>query len=153
LSNFDKMFNDLRSLTTTRESHCSYRLRVQKMPQNISTTYSTEPWQFDIQYTVKMPHVDHVYKDTGEYNQFTWMCCRLSVLSMSQWLWYVGDWPNFFSLVVYEEMRNPRIVVYIRDSCWLLSTINKNANWWSFFKSFGYHSTIDKTTPLSTNYW
>ncbi len=34
-----------------------------------------------------------------------------------------------------------------------LSTINKNANWSVFFKSFGYHSTIDKTTLLSTNYW
>ncbi len=35
----------------------------------------------------------------------------------------------------------------------LLSTINKNAYWWAFFKSFGYHSTIDKTTLLSTNNW
>ncbi len=53
-----------------KQSECPFRLRVLQTAVHGSVSYTSESWQFDIQYTSNMPHAPHVDTDTGECTQF-----------------------------------------------------------------------------------
>ena len=53
-----------------KQSECPFRLRVLQTAEHGSASYTSESWQFDIQYTSNMPHAPHVDTDTGERTRF-----------------------------------------------------------------------------------
>ena len=54
-------------------SQCPFRVRVVKTPQYCGVSCISVSYLFDIQYTSKTPHADHVHQDTGECVQFSQM--------------------------------------------------------------------------------